>query len=321
MVHSYHPKFSGGIGDFLRGSIYLSNICHKENIDFYIDWKPHIMGKFLSNPRTVPDYDSEYVLDIEEITLKKIKQEKLTQQPLNILCKNTIDDIIKEQKKLPEETLAISSFYLDIDYENARQSIKDYDIPLHSKMLLQKSLRPHINIKNAYKKNIGNKDHYGTIHFRLGDRQTLPNINQCLDNIPQSIKNNSNLRCVEPDFEFIYFLIKRNLKQNNLDYIVLLSDSNELKKYIAKENNNKIIIPHYNSNHSCQSPGLLKYTKAYSHDFSYDQARWGALDLEILINSQKNISYSIYQWGSGFSVWPSKIFDIPIEIRELPSVE
>ena len=313
IIHSYHPKFSGGIGDFIRGSIELHKICKKNNIFLHIDWSKHTIGSYVNNFSKTPDYDSNYILDIEEITLRRIS--KNNNEPINEQFKKTLFDIIKiinEEKS--SNHIGISSYFMDFDYSvDLLEQIKNYQIQTQTTNLLKKNINTSYLIKKEHQKIINKTQNYGTIHFRLGDRQTLVNLKKSLEKIPQSMLNNANLKEIEHDFDFLYFLIERNLEDNNLSKIILLSDCNKFKKYVSQKNNSKIIITHFDSVHSSCKPGLLKYTKAYSHSFSDNQAYCLALDLECLINSKINISYSIYSWGSGFTIWPSKIFNVPLK--------
>lgn len=312
IVQSYHNGFSGGIGDFLRGSVYLHKICKENGIKLSLDWSNHTIGKYIKNERPLKEYSLDYVLDIEELAIKN--QTKLS---WNEKVSNTLNTIIKEiVQNNYKDPIIVSSFYIKI-YNNAStiQQFKDYVIPDETKKLIQNNMVMCDSVKEKHK-SILSSQNYGTIHFRLGDRKTLPNIKNQYNSLPNDIKNNYNLSEFNYDYDYLYSLITNTLHRHSFDKLVLLSDCNSFKKYISEKNNNKILIPHYNSVHSAVSPGLLKYSD-YKHDHTDHQIENTALDLQILTNSKKNISYSCYIWGSGFSIWPSKIFDIPLEAYQL----
>ena len=316
IIHTYHNDFSGGIGDFLRGSIYLYKLCQKHNIQMHIDWKNHKIKKYINSDINDIKYDLDIIFDIEELTMKsKLYQHLPYASRQKEIINHIFDQILTSTQY---DTIPISSFYLDI-YDDLHiptiDRIKNYFIPEHTKKYLQKNMTISGSVKSLHKKKLKNKK-YGTIHFRLGDKHTLPNINKEFASLPQPIKDNFNLKHFDHDYDYLYYLIQKNIKKNNFEHIVVLSDSNDFKKYVKKKNNTKIIIPHFQSNHSSLSPGLLKFSN-YKNTNSDVQLKNIALDIETLINSQKNISYSIYTWGSGFSIWPSKIFNIPLEAYQI----
>ena len=319
IVHTYHPKFSGGIGDFLRGSIYLHRICKEKGMTLYIDWSKHPIGQYISGSQNIPEYDLKYVLDVEKITLKSIKNFG-SNRPAYKRYRDTTHHIIDSMMVSTDtqDVVPISSFYLDIDYEtNTLQSVKDYIISEDCAIFLQNSIRISEDVKKASTQVVNNNKNYATIHFRLGDRHSLPNLVESLNDIPESIKTNYNLQQFNHNYEFMQDIINRFVKNNNYDYVVILSDSNDFKEYVRSHSiDHRILISHLNSNHSASKPGLLKYTKLYSNDFSSEHAASLAIDLDLLINSKHNVSYSVYSWGSGLSIWPSKIFNIPATINE-----
>lgn len=315
LIHAYHQAFSGGIGDFLRGSIYLHQLCKYNKIPMYIDWNNHQIGKYIGShkPQVIPKYSLEYVLDIEELALKSPGYKHLE---FSIRMEKIISFILDSISNSSNDNVVMSSFFLDIySSNNPLQKILKYKIHKTTKKYIQNNMHICKSIKKLQSKICRHKE-YGTIHFRLGDRHTLAQIDEKIDSLPDKIKNNYNLMSVDHDYDYLYHLILQHIENNNFNHILLLSDSNDFKRYVYQHKNKKIIIPHYQSNHAASGPGLLKFSD-YKNEYSDDHAKHTAIDLEILINSQKNITYSIYNWGSGFSIWPSKIFNIPLEAFHL----
>jgi len=311
IIHSYHPGFSGGIGDFLRGSVYLYNKCKENNIKLSLSWKYHPISRFLCSSCPIR-YSLDYILDIQDIAIKH-SSDMFFHERLQQINEYIIQTIKQENNKDP---VIMSSFYLDIYDGNPLENIVKYPLSEEAKKFFQKNIIISDKIRLLKNKIIPDNQDYATMHFRLGDMHTLPNIQEQLTNIPENIKSNYNLHNFNVDYDYLYYLIQKNIRNNNFKYIVLLSDSNDFKKHVALQNNNKILITHYDSCHSSIRPGLLKES-GYKNTTKESQYEATVLDLYMLINSSKNISYSNYAWGSGFSIWPSKIFDIPLEAHYL----
>lgn len=313
IIHSYHPGFSGGIGDFLRGSCYLHNLCKENGIKLSISWKYHILGKFIS-AQSILNYKINHVLDVEELALKQKNDIQFHHR-----LKNIVHYIVDETKNLkPDDNnpVVMSSFYLDIYGESPLEQILNYSFSDDTKTFLQNNVVICDRIKKRHQSLI-KSDFYGTIHFRLGDRHCLPKLNDQFDDLPEMVKSNYNLKTFDHDYDYLYYLIQKNLRKNDFEYLVLLADCNEFKKHVADQKNNRIIIPHYNSNHSASAPGLLKQFSKYNSQYSSVHAEDTSLDISLLTGSIKNISYSVYSWGSGFVIWPSKIFNVPLEAYHL----
>ena len=247
IINTYHTNFGGGIGDFLRGSVHLHSLCKKYDINFSIDWKYHTIGKYISSSEQ-SSYNMDYILDVEKLAFKQKNNRPFNNRLKSII--NLIAEKTTQTKPDNKNPVLMSSYYLDIYGDNPLQKILSYDIPDDTKNFLKNNLIVCEKIKTKHKKTINKIQDYGTIHFRLGDRQTLPNFQKTSEKIPQNILNNYNLREIEHDFDFLYFLIERNLEDNNLSKIILLSDCNKFKKYVSQKNNSKIIITHFDSVHS-----------------------------------------------------------------------
>ena len=86
--------------------------------------------------------------------------------------------------------------------------------------------------------------------------------------------------------------------------------------FIKKVNKNKQIhIIHEKSTHTSYAPSTLTLTDFQNQDIEDEKLLYTALDVKILSESKNNVSYSVYDWGSGFVYWISKIFDVPCEIN------
>ena len=122
-------------------------------------------------------------------------------------------------------------------------------------------------------------DNYSVLHIRTGDQ----NINKGLDSkIVNSVEE---------------ILNKIKFPENTL----LLSDSSELKLYLRKKYNFKILeseIIH------------LGFLGSENIDNGIEST---LIDYFLICGSNKIYSLSVYEWNSGFSLMASKIYMIPIE--------
>lgn len=315
IINCYHKKYSGGIGDFIKGSVYLYSRCVKYGLSIDMDWKYHPVGKFITS-NCDAEYDTDYVLDIEDFRDRSINGSQTWQENMSGWIEHIIERVIEDKKYRPA---TISSWYSNTDnasVENKIEYIKNFSIGKNCKNILKSKINFSKEVDKLFAKQ--KLKEYGIIHFRLGDRHTLPEIEKKLDKYEKSIADNYNMRKLDHDYDYYYYLIKKQKRDNNIKNVLVMSDSNDFKKFIQEESSNKkdIRVLHLNSAHTSHQPGLLKYT-----DFEKNVSQKGylhtALDLKCIINSSKNITYSCYNWGSGFVIWPSKLYDIPLDINVL----
>jgi hypothetical protein len=92
--------------------------------------------------------------------------------------------------------------------------------------------------------------------------------------------------------------------------LVVISDSNNLKKYIKKRAI-KLGLPFYifheNSNHTQTKPSSFHGNIEVTDDCVF----YSLFDLKLLSMAESALSYSVYNHGSGFFSWICKIYEIP----------
>lgn len=310
IIHCYHKNFSGGIGDFIKGSVYLYSQAIKYGMSIDIDWKYHPIGQYIYSG-CKQKYNPRYIIDIEDLQFTNKNRNAMEYWIQNIL------DSVAQDKDLRPAT--ISSWYSKLDSYNDNDRvnyINKYQIGNRCKQIIRNKIRFTKKINLLFEEQ--KLKNYGIIHFRLGDRHTLPKINESIETYDSVVSENYNLKEFDHDYDYYYYLIKKEKRKNNLENIIVMSDSNDFKKFINEESKHKkgISVLHFNSGHTANQPGLLKYTN-FKKEVTKDQYKYTALDLKIIMNSFKNISYSCYNWGSGFVIWPSKLCDIPLKIKVL----
>lgn len=313
IINCYHKNFSGGIGDFIKGSVYLYSQAIKYGMSIDMDWKHHPIGKHIYSGCKIK-YNPKYIIDIEDLQFTHKNKNTMGYWLHNIL------NSVAEDKQFRPAT--ISSWYSKLDSYpyNRINHINKYQIGNRCKEMIKNKIRFTKKINLLFEEQ--KLKNYGITHFRLGDRHTLPKIDENIKTYDSVISNNYNLKEFNHDYDYYYYLIKKEKRENNLENIIVMSDSNDFKRFISEESKNKkgISVLHFNSGHTANQPGLLKYTN-FKKNVTKDQYKYTALDLKIIINSLKNITYSCYNWGSGFVVWPSKLYDIPLDIKVLNNIE
>ena len=311
LVNSYHTEFSGGIGDFLRGSIYLHNRCQQNNIDFDIDFSCHPISEFIFSNYD-QSYDTEFILDIEHLYLMRNNGKS----PPNWIAEiEKVLNFIFLNMEQTKEDIIVSSYYIEVlKQPNFLNHIQNYIVPISTKHYLQQNIKFSDEVNSLF--NALQLDDYSVFHYRMGDRSTLQNLSKELHTLPISIQTNYNLKEFQHDYLLYYLNIEQYIAKNNINTLIVMSDSNEFKQFINEQNNPKIKTIHTLSTHTCPSPGHLRYS-SFKQELSRDQLLHTALDIKLLTQSKQNVSYSSYAWGSGFVTWISKIYDIPVKIEHI----
>lgn len=325
LIQCYHPDFSGGIGDFLRGACYLQKLAAEQGWKFYLDWQHHPIGRYISNGVVdLPDYNKAHVIDFEMLALSM--QEHI---PMKTRYETIIQRICDNVDRNSDQTIAVSSFHLPDLYEkHPLAATVEYPLSPAEREYLQAQICVAEEIQDIYKlRNVfkepqyanrsPTRGRYATVHFRIGDRRTLPYLDNFWDELDPKIQNNYNFQQPEHSFESLYEILENHLDGSEYDHISVLSDSNDFKEFVKSKGNPSLFCIHTNSRHSAAKPGLLRSTPYSTSSFTTHQLECLAVDIEQVICAKKNYSYSTYVWGSGFSVWLSKIFNVPFEAYHL----
>jgi hypothetical protein len=288
LTHIYQEQYSNwnssGLGDFIRGSFFLMQICDKLNIEYEISFKNHILHTFLKNSNM-----NEYT-GISDMSIIKFLHNNFIQD---------IDVISREisYKTLPENT--IIKYFLNYIINIAKtdkhnnKNINIICFPLHREIDIKhkeymKNLFEPTDIIKQYvlnqfaimKLDIGD---YNIIHIRCGDHILIKNINDYTL------------------FNTIYNKLEKIISNNLLkEEYLIISDSNELKKKL------KIKFPSLKINTDSNVVHIGEGTKNTEQTI-----KDLLLDFYFMAFSKNIIGLSYYPHGSGLSLWCSKMYDIP----------
>ena len=299
VVNCYHKNSSSGIGDFLRGSIYLHE--HYSNFDISLD--NHPISKYLFS-KSKNKIALEDIIDIYQATVDAHGEEYILPQLERILSSSI------------EDNKYVCSMYSDLLYgSDIHLQLQNHELSDETRTWFQNNLIFSKSIKKTYR--LLDLFKYDVSHVRLGDFKLLQDQLNIQDT---NILGQINYQDYNPKISTIIFDILKTQSQNNRP-MVIMSDNDDFKQALMDtatklnlEENFKII--HTDSNHCSTQPGLLTHTE-HRNNITDQQLFNVVLDLYTMSKSKNIYSYSVYPWGSGFSYAIAKIYDIPLTISIL----
>jgi hypothetical protein len=307
VVNAYYDKSSSGIGDFLRGTCYLHNLLNKNKVNFNIDFSKHSIGNYIKSLSTCKVND---IFDTEKHnkTIAELYFQTMIENLTNIL--NNTPKFRLWRIKRP--SISLFSNYSDFVFLNEKDKL-EYEIGEDTKEFVKSNIIFSNKIEKTYNKYQLND--YVVAHFRLGDVAILKDHNIPLEDAGENV----NTKEYHTDYDVCLDKVVKIIIDSKKT-VVLLSDSNSLKRYI-KDNipqryASKLRVLHLNSFHSSSNPGFLNNIVP-NNKFKKDKMFYVALDLKICTNAKGIYTYSVYPWGSGFTFWISKIYNIPLTCEKI----
>ncbi len=219
--------------------------------------------------------------------------------------------IYKLNEKNRKKTVTIFSNYSDFMNIDKKEKV-DFELHGYVKDYMKHRLIFSKPVKDYFKK-FKIKD-YEVMHFRLGDADILKQEKLELND------SNVNTKTFNVDYQSSLDKIVATILLNGRKNTIILSDSNGLKEYIMKnipkEYKNFIHGLHAKSEHCSNNPGFIE-GRVVKEKEKRDKMFYVALDMYIISKAKHAHSFSVYEWGSGFCYWTSKIFDIPLTLNSL----
>jgi hypothetical protein len=273
---------SSGIGDFLRGSVFLFEILNPFDIELNLDISNHALYDFVKI-KAPSDISTENIFDTE----------KLSKESDNYL--GSLKVLLKEQFESERYDVNVFTHLSDLLYSNTI-NIDDYTLTKECRSFLQSKLKfTEDVIEEAQDFKSGE---YDIIHFRCGDYELVEK--------RKGIDYNN--KDYNVDYRSCLKSVQKAIKDKPL---IVLSDSNKLKEYISKNCKDATVL-HTKSCHSSVNPGNISNVKQDKEKMFYV-----ALDMLLVTKARSVYSYSVYPWGSGFTFWLSKIYNLPIKCKSL----
>lgn len=293
IVHCFYNDCSSGVGDFLRGSCFLHTLCKSSNINLKLDFSKHDLGVYLKSSKKNNFLESD-IFDTEKTNKNFCGKENYVDN-----IKNNLLNVIQRTNDKKIFIFTNYSTFIDCDLKLDRISLTK-----QCQNFMQSNLTFSKEVEKKFKKliHVNHINKYNVCHFRLGDKYIL-----------YDEKDNDEIN-FKKLLDKVICIAKDSIKEDKK--IILLSDSNQFKKYCLEnmpanmEHNVKIM--HTNSTHCSNVPGKIEHL-----DINKEEKRknmlYVALDMKIITQASKVHSYSVYPWGSGFSFWLSKIYNIPLD--------
>lgn len=281
IVNVYKPfyknnKAANGLGDFIRGSIFLYQLSILLNKKFKINIKYHNLSIFFEN--IDEDIDSSVLDRIIFSDVGNYYPRDSTRYNIN-----TYIDLFKKIKfefncsPIKNNNLYICMNSFPLLYYNSLEYIKSY---FTTNILI-------VDMFENILKSLGlNKKSYNIIHIRSGDEFLLRK------------KNIKSLIPYREFFKKIKSILEEKLNYTNKN--ILICDSSLIKEYILLQFP-QLIARRCKEIHFGEG-------EAYNSEAYIDTL----IDYNMIINSNMVISISTYYHGSGFVKWPCILHNIPI---------
>lgn len=301
IINTYYDDSSSGIGDYLRGCCYLSTLLYENNVEFEIDLSRHSVGKYIE--RSCHRIHGE-IFDTEQYH----KEICVANDYIANMKRNLVTKLNENTRK---KTITIFSNYSDFMHFNKEQK-SNFELHGYAKDFMRQRLLFSKSIKNHFKK-LKIKD-FEVVHFRLGDADVLKKEKLDLNN------KNINTKAFNVNYQQCLDKVIATILLNGRKNTIILSDSNGLKEYIIKntpkEYKDFIHCLHTKSEHCSNNPGFIE-GRVVDQKKKVDNMFYVALDMYIISQAKHAHSFSVYDWGSGFCYWTSKIFDVPLTLNSL----
>ena len=276
IVNVYQMKYKNGVaqglGDYIRGCFCLLQICAMLGLNFDMDLTNHPMSKYLISDSSSSEKEN---VDYDSVS----RYENTNYIPVNSKSYTT-----NSQNFFMEFVKNMNSFSSSETFYTFCHSFPMFDVQdVGRKFILRKFLPNELmreNIKSCLCSLELVPKRFAVIHIRSGDRYLLKN-------------NMLNSQVVKK----IVGILSKNMKPGT-KYLIL-SDNNQIKALL------KTIFPQV----------VIKSTKiahlGESVNPDDNSIMETLLDFYLMSNAFQIISFSPYNWGSGFSKWCSVLYKIP----------
>ena len=294
IVNVYQLEYAGGIlasglGDFIRGSYYLFQVCRKYGLLVSIDLANHPVSMFLEKYINV----KPNVATIKTIYSSVKKFEETNHNPYigpnNVVSSEP--DFLFDRDFF--EYLSLnkvnnnSMFVCTIAYPNYKILEQDKE---YMRNILKPTRTMEFIVDNVLTRLQLTKKRYQVIHVRYGDKFLFQD--------DDSVLETKQLATVISDLTKIEHEKQNGNSNGNTDYL-LVADNAVIKK-IVKRLFPKIRVLEHDISHTGENKMI-----------DIDKLKNTMIDF-ILLSYATNIkSYSVYKHGSGFSQWCADTYNIP----------
>ena len=286
---NYKPNAnSTGLGDFIRGSYFLLELC-----DFYPFLKPKIIfNNCISNYLKIKTKELHRLTNVlKNITFMSnnnliecnISNDKYILNPIKN-NKTIMHDVVDYMKSLPVYNGNIFIYCISYPMGEVSEKNKSY-----MKNLLEPTDDLKLEITTILQDLCLERKQYIVIHIRSGDSYLSGGNKIFKKDYLDNLINNINQ-------------VKSEEKESNCNYL-LIADNNEIKILLVN------IFPDLKI--------LVRNITHFGEGTILEQhkVKNTLIDFYLLSFSKKIFAFSCYEHGSGFSYWCAKTFDIPYSCK------
>lgn len=279
IINVYKPFYKNnipatGLGDYIRGSIFLYQYCKLGNIAFDMNMNYHGIDIILNNIYyPIKDY---YLENIEQSSILNYHPEVVNKNDINMYV-----DVINSVNLYLANCMVDENgiLYTYMKTYPIFKVTNDDRIFIKNCLKYNKILENELNNKKKLYNLIDNN--YNIIHIRSGDKYLLDN-NKIVDNLINTLTK----------------VIKNYIANNKNKQIVLIGDSNNILNILVQQYPQLI---NFNNNISHIGEGV---------NCTYDNIINNMIEFHIMAKSSSIFSISSYNHGSGFSKWCAEINNI-----------
>jgi hypothetical protein len=280
IVNVYQPYYknnipAAGLGDYIRGSIFLYQYCKIANIDFDMNMNYHIIDNILDN---VHHSIKKYYLDsIEHSSILNYHPEITIKNNTNIYA-----DVINSVNVYLSNCMIDENGILYV----CMKPYPIFKITSDDRLFIKKCLKYNKILESELnnKKELYNliTNNYNVIHIRSGDKYLIEN-NTISTDLIDKLSN----------------IINDYISNNTNKQIVIIGDSNNILNILVEKFPQLI---NFNNDISHMGEGV---------NCTYDNIKNNMIEFYIISESSSIYSISSYHHGSGFSKWCAEIYNIP----------
>lgn len=268
-----------GLGDYLRGSFSLLQLCKLLNLEFEMDLSAHPLSKYLNKASPVDGVDYSHVHYYKDFNVETSWSEVYrTKNNVNINYLNGIITWLNNQSK---PVVSIFSNSVPFFFTFRSEGIS----------FIREHIEPNEEMKENINKALTNLNlqpkEFGVIHIRTGDNY---------------LKGKRRL-----DNKFVSRIKEILITMTNptCNYLII-SDSNELKRYLTIFSNFRMMFK------PIEHLGGESVNKE-----NMDGIRNTLLEFYLMSNSNSVLSMSVYDHISGFSQYCCVAHEIPFKYIRL----
>jgi hypothetical protein len=259
-----------GLGDIIKATYAMYELSKRMNFKLIVDISQHNVSNFLVQR---PHPHQKFVQDNKD----------------NIPYHNIVFEELEKHIRIQLMDKDVIMLFCSGFIEPFANNPNPHTISEDAKKYIQTILTP----TQAFQKIIDQKrseipfPYYTILHYRLGDVFAF----KC----PYCVKG----KIEENDYPKAFEELSSHIEQHRTGKDVLLSDSDEFRRHVAKKWGKDIFVYTHPITH-------LRYQQ------KLEETKNTLIEFFVMTRAHKIHSYTVYKWISGFVLVANKVFDVPL---------